>query len=266
MKKFCLILVLFSLPLWLSGCGAGVPGVDRPLRVATTSGPHAEILYAASEMAIEAGLAIDILEYADNLKANDLLVRGEVDANCFQPEPYFENLVADRQWPLVAVARTVIFPVALYSQKISRLADLPIGATVAIPNDPSGEARALLLLEKTGIITLRQGVGAKAAVIDIVANPRNIRLRQLDADLLPRRLGEFDLAAINSTFAAAAGLIPDRDALASEGADSPFAHIIAVQAKDKDSPAVATLVKAYRSDHVKNYIHRRFQGTVITSW
>lgn len=266
MKKLCLVLVLFTLPFWLGGCGAGDPGAGRPLRVATTTGPHAEILYAASEMAAKDGLTIEILEYADNQKANDLLVRGEADANSFQPQPYFESLIADRQWPLVAVARTVVFPVALYSQKITRLASLPVGATVAIPSDPAGEARALLLLEKAGIITLRQGVVAKAAIIDIVANPKNIRLRQLDADQLPRRLGEFDLAAINSTFAAAGGLIPVRDALASEGADSPFAHIIAVQAKDKDNPAIATLVKAYRSEHVKDYILRRFHGEVVPAW
>lgn len=266
MKKLWLVFVLVSLPLWLGGCGAGEPGAVRPLKVATTTGPHAELLYAARELAAADGLTVEILEYADNQKANDLLVRGEVDANSFQPQPYFDSLVADRQWSLVAVARTVVFPVALYSQKISRLADLPPGAIVAIPNDPAGEARALLLLEKAGVITLRAGVGAKAAVIDIVANPKNIRLRQLDADKLPGRLGEFDLVAIHSTFAVAAGLVPARDALACEGADSPFAHIIAVQAKDKDNPAVATLVKAYRSDHVKDYIGRRFQGAVVATW
>lgn len=266
MKRTYLVLVFLSALCWLSGCSIGDSGTARPLKVATTTGPHSELLYAAREMAAEAGLTIEILEYADNQKPNDLLVRGEVDANSFQPQPYFESLIADRQWPLVAVARTVIFPVALYSQKISRLADLPIGAIVAIPSDPAGEARALLLLEKAGIITLRQGVGAKAAILDIVANPKNIRLRQMDADQFPRHLGEFDLAAIHSTFATAAGLVPNRDALASEGADSPFAHIIAVQAKDKDNPAVAILVKAYQSDHVKNYMLRRFQGAAVPAW
>src|SRR4051794_7451556 len=123
MKKLCLALFLLSLALWLTGCSFGDPSA-KPLRVATTTGPHAELLYAAREMAAEDGLVIEILEYGDNLKPNELLARGEVDANSFQPQPYFENLIADRQWPLVAVARTVVFPIALYSQKITNLASL----------------------------------------------------------------------------------------------------------------------------------------------
>jgi D-methionine transport system substrate-binding protein len=266
MKKLYLYLLLLSLSLALTGCGFIAPAAGATLRVATTTGPHTELLYAAREVAAEDGLTIEILEYADNHKPNELLARGEVDANCFQPQPYFESVIADRQWPLIAVARTVVFPVALYSKKITNLAGLPNGATVAIPSDPAGGARALLLLEKAGLITLKAGVGTKADLIDIVANPKNLRFKELDAVQLPRRLGEFDLAAINSTFAAASGLVPARDALASEGAESPFAHIIAVQAKDKDNPAVAKLIKAYHSDHVRDYIGRRFQGAIVPAW
>lgn len=265
MKKLCLALLLFSLFLPLGGCGAGNPPAAT-LRVATTTGPHAEILYAVREAAAADGLTVKILEYGDNQKANELLARGEVDANCFQPGPYFESLKAERQWPLVAVARTVVFPVALYSKKVASLADLPAGARVAIPSDPASGGRALRLLEKTGLIALKPGIGIAPAVGDIVANPKNLRLAEIDQTRLAGLLGEFDLIAVGSTFATAGGLVPARDALASEGADSPYAHIIAVRAKDRDNPLVAKLIRAYHSAHVRDYIARRFQGAIIPAW
>jgi D-methionine transport system substrate-binding protein len=265
MKKTLLAIITLAAIAGLLA-GAFGTGVAKPLRVATTTGPHAELLYAASEMALKDGLEIKILEYDDNLKPNDLLLSGDADANCFQSLPYFESLVADRRLPLVAVAKTVVFPVALYSHKIVRLDDLPTGAAVAIPNDPVGGGRALLLLAKTGLITLRDGVGLQAALTDIVANPRRINFAEVDAADIARRLDEFDLAALGSIYAVAGGLVPDRDAIASEGADSPYPHIIAVQAKDRDDPAVKKLIAAYHSDHVKDYIRRRFQGAVVATW
>ena len=268
MKKSLLPIIVFAA---VAGLLAGVfgPAVHTggsKLKVATTSGPHAEILYAASEMAAKDALEIEILEYDDNLKPNALLLAGDVAANSFQSLPYFESVVADRRLPLVAVAKTVAFPVALYSKKIAHAADLPVMATVAIPNDPIGGGRALLLLEKTGLISLRPGTGLQAATTDIVANPRKISIIEVDAADIARRLPEFDLAALGSTYAVAGGLVLARDAIASEGGDSPFPHIIAVHAKDKDNPAVRTLIAAYHSDHVKDYIGRRFQGAVVATW
>lgn len=268
MKKSLLLIIIFiAIAILLVGVfGPAVHTSGKKLKVATTSGPHAELLYAASEMAAKDGLEIEILEYDDNLKPNALLLTGDVGANSFQSLPYFESIVADRRLPLVAVAKTVVFPVALYSKKIAHTADLPGGATVAIPNDPIGGGRALLLLEKTGLITLRADAGLQAATTDIVANPRKIRIVEVDAADIARRLAEFDLAALGSTYAVAGGLVPARDAIAIEGGDSPFPHIIAVHAKDKDNPAVKTLIAAYRSDHVKDYIGRRFQGAVVATW
>ncbi len=268
MKKFVLVLILAG---FLAGFFAGIhvpgsPSGGKTLKVATTTGPHAELLYAAGEIAAKKGVTLEILEYGDNMKPNDLLLSGDAGANSFQTLPYFESLVADRRLPLVAVAKTVVFPVALYSKKVDRLADLPPGATVAIPNDPVGGGRALLLLAKNRLITLRGGIGIEAAVTDIVANPGNIRIVELDAGEIGRRLAEFDLAAVGSVYAVAAGLVPAHDAIASEGADSPYPHIIAVRAADKDDPAVRVLVDAYRSDHVKDYMRRRFQGAVVATW
>ncbi|MDT8900193.1 MetQ/NlpA family ABC transporter substrate-binding protein [Anaeroselena agilis] len=266
MKKAKLAIIIAVAGLLAGVFGPAVHTNGKTLKVATTSGPHAEILYAAREMAARDGVTIEILEYDDNFKPNDLLLAGDVDANSFQALPYFDALVADRRLPLVSVAKTVVFPVALYSNKIARTADLPDGATVAIPNDPIGGGRALLLLAKAGVITLREDAGLQAATTDIVANPRRIRIIEVDAADIARRLAEFDLAALGSTYAVAGGLVPARDALVSEGADSPFPHIIAVRAADKDNPAVKALIAAYRSDHVKDYIGRRFQGAVVATW
>lgn len=268
MKKAVLLLIALGLIAGIIASGYGPDSVfgGQTLRVATTTGPHAEILYAASEMAVKDGLTIEILEYDDNLKPNDLLLAGDVDANSFQTLPYFSRLVADRRLPFVVAAKTVVFPVALYSRKVASMAALPPGAIVAVPNDPVGGGRALLLLAKVGLITLRGGIGLEAAVNDIAANPRGIKVVEVDAGDIVRRLAEFDLAAVGSVYAVAGGLVPDRDAIASEGADSPYPHIIAVQARDADSPAVRKLIAAYRSEHVKDYIRRRFQGAVVTTW
>lgn len=260
MKKLAFTLVLLVLAGLAAGCA------PKPLKVATTTGPHAELLYAAREMAARDGLVIEILEYDDNTKPNELLAAGEVDANSFQPLPYFEALVADRRLPLAVAAKTVVFPVALYSKKVRNLAELPAAATVAIPADPGGGGRALLLLEKTGLLTLLPGVGLKAAVTDIVANPRGLRIVEVHVPDIGPRLGDFDLVALGSTYAVAHGLVPARDALAAEGADSPHPHIIAVHVKDKDSAAVRKLIAAYQSDHVRDYMLRRFQGAVIPAW
>lgn len=268
MKKAATALTITSLIIAFLAFSYGsgsLPG-SKTLRVATTTGPHAEILYAAREIAAKDGLTIEILEYGDNVQPNDLLLKGKVDANSFQALPYLEGIVADRRLPLTAVAKTVVFPVALYSEKVTQITDLPAGATVAIPSDPGGGGRSLLLLAKVGLITLRDGAGLQAAVTDIVANPHNIRITEIDAGDIGRRMAEFDLVAIGSVYAAANGLVPARDAIASEGADSPYPHIIAVRSSDKDNPAVRKFIAAYHSDHVKNYIREHFQGAVVTAW
>lgn len=267
MKNAVLLIILLSiLGLLAGGYGRESAAGAQTLRVATTTGPHAEILYAAREAAAKDGLTIEIREYGDNLKANDLLLAGDVDANSFQTLPYFSDLVADRRLPFAVAAKTVVFPVALYSRKVASLADLAPGATVAIPNDPVGGGRALLLLQQVGLLTLSSGTGLEAAVTDIVANPRTIKIVETDAADIGRRLDEFDLAALGSVYATANGLVPDRDAIASEGPDAPYPHIIAVRAKDANSPAVQKLVAAYRSAHVKDFIKRRFQGAVVATW
>jgi D-methionine transport system substrate-binding protein len=194
------------------------------------------------------------------------LSQGDIDANSFQHQPYLDNMVKDRQYDLVNVAKTVIFPMAIYSKKIKALNELKPGATIAIPNDPTNGGRALMLLEKQGLIKLKPGTGFKAAAADIAENPKNFKIKELDAAQVPRSLEDVDLAAINTNYAMTAGLVPSKDSLAIEAGDSPYANIIAVKAKDKDNPVIAKFIKIYQSEEVKKFVNEHFKGSVVVAW
>jgi D-methionine transport system substrate-binding protein len=268
MKKISLILaIVLSLSALVSGCGnQSTAGTDKPLKVGVTAGPHAEIMDVVKKVAEKEGLKIEVVEFNDYVQPNVALNQGDIDANSFQHQPYLENMVQDRKYDIVTVAKTVVFPMGIYSKKIKNIADLKEGAIVAVPNDPTNGGRALLLLEKLGVIKLKPGAGLKAAVTDIVDNPKKVQIRELDAAQIPRSLDDIDLAAINTNYAMTAGLVPTRDSIALEDANSPYANIIAVRSKDKDNPAIAKLVKAYQSAEVKQFILEHFKGSVVTGW
>ncbi|MDR3566120.1 MAG: MetQ/NlpA family ABC transporter substrate-binding protein [Negativicutes bacterium] len=268
MKKAALLLViLFGLSALLTGCGGqSGPGGDKPLKVGVTAGPHAEIMDVVKKVAEKDGLKIQVVEFNDYIQPNVALNQGDIDVNSFQHQPYLDNMVKDRKYDLVSVAKTVIFPMGVYSKKVKEASALKTGAIVAIPNDPTNGGRALLLLEKLGIIKLKAGAGLTAAVTDISDNPKKLNIKELDAAQIPRSLDDVDMAAINTNYAITAGLVPVRDALAIEDANSPYANIIAVRSKDKDNAAVAKLVKAYQSDEVKQFIQEHFKGSVVAAW
>jgi D-methionine transport system substrate-binding protein len=223
-------------------------------------------MYAVKHAAEKDNLIIEVMEYTDYIQLNNMLARGEIDANSYQPGPYLDSMVQDRKYEITAVAKTVIFPLGIYSTKLSEVDSLPSGAAIAIPGDPTNGSRALLLLEKLGLVKLKPGAGLRAATTDIVENPKNLRIRELDAAKVSQSLNEVQLAVINANYAIAAGLNPAKDALLLEGADSPYASVLAVQTKYKDDPAVAKLIKAYHSDEVKQYILEHFQGLVVPAW
>ncbi len=260
---FLTFIVAFS--ALLAGCG-GKPAAEQKLRVGVTAGPHAEIMEAVKKVAEKDGLNIQIVEFNDYIQPNVALNQGDIDVNSFQHKPYLDHIVKDRNYELVSVANTVIFPMGLYSKKIKKLDELKDGAVVGMPNDPTNGARALLLLEKHGLLKLKPGVGAKASVADIVANPKNLKLKELDAALIPRSLDDFDIAGINTNYAMTAGLVPTKDALVLEDANSPYANIIATRAKDKEDPRVKKLIKAYYSPEVKKFVEEHFKGSVVTAW
>jgi len=273
-KSVALILCLIFVLALVAGCGgktepakpAAAPAADKPLKVGVTPGPHAQIMEVVKKVAEKDGLKIQIVEFSDYIQPNVALNQGDIDINSFQHLPYLENMVKDRKYDLVMLAKTFTFPMGIYSKKIKSIKDLKDGATVAIPNDPTNGGRALILFEKAGLIKLKPGLGHKASVVDIVENPRKFKIRELEAAQIPRTLEDMEIAAINTNYAMSAGLVPAKDALILEDSSSPYANILAVRSKDKDNPLYKKFLKAYQSEEVKKFVTEQFKGSVIVAW
>ncbi|WP_186105026.1 MetQ/NlpA family ABC transporter substrate-binding protein [Burkholderia gladioli] len=247
------------------GFGAARAAAET-IRVGVTAGPHAQVMEAVKKVAAAQGLEIRIVEFSDYVQPNAALAAGDLDANSYQHAPYLAAQVKDRGYRIVRVADTVTFPMGIYSKRIASLSALPKGARIAIPNDPTNGGRALLLLQKQGVIKLRDGAGLAATRFDIVGNLSGVKIVELDAAQIPRSLADVDAAVINTNFAMEAGLQPRRDAIAIESADGPYVNILAVREADRGKPWVAKLVAAYRSPEVKRYLEGKFGGAVIASW
>ncbi|MDT8899664.1 MetQ/NlpA family ABC transporter substrate-binding protein [Selenomonadales bacterium 4137-cl] len=272
MKKVASVVAIIGIVATLvAGCGgqkaaSPSPTEKKSIKVGVTAGPHAEIMETVKKIAAKDGLEIQIIEFSDYITPNVALSQGDIDANSYQHQPFLDNQVKDRKYKIVSIGKTVIFPMGVYSKKIKNLADVKNGATVAIPNDPSNGGRALLLLEKANLIELKPEAGIKATVADITANPKSIKIKEIDAAQIPRSLDDVDVAAINTNYAILAGLVPTKDALAIENADSPYANVIAVRTKDKDNAAFQKLLKAYHSAEVKHWIEEKYKGTFVPTW
>jgi D-methionine transport system substrate-binding protein len=238
----------------------------QTIRVGVTAGPHAEVLDVVKKVAAERGLEIKVVEFTDYVFPNQALANKDLEANSFQHEPYLNNQIAKTGWKLVKVAYTMASPMGFYSKKVKSFADVPEGATVAIPNDPTNGARSLQILATNGVIKLRDPTSVTAGIIDISDNPKKLKFVEIDAAQLPRSLPDVDAASINNNYAVQAGLDPVHDTLLKEPLDSPWVNIIAVREDDKDKPWVKQLVDAYHSDQVKQFILTRFKGAYVPSW
>lgn len=236
------------------------------IKVGVTPGEHAEILEQIVPLAAAKGLNIDVVEFSDYVVPNTALADGDLHANSFQHVPFLENQIKDRGFDLVVVAKTITTPMGVYSSKLKSLGELPEGANVAIPNDPTNGGRALLVLADEGVITVNPDAGLVPTVLDITENPKNLKFRELDAAQLPRALEDADAAVINTNFALAAGISPREDSIAMEKADSPYANVIAVRKGDEGAPWVKTLVEVYHSPEIKEYIETKYEGAVIPAW
>lgn len=243
--------------------GAPALAQDKPLKVGVTAGPHAQIFEQVKKVAEKDGLKIQIVEFSDYVQPNAALAAGDLDANSYQHKPYLDNQIKDRGYKFVSVGYTVNFPIGIYSRKVKSLKDLPEGAKVGIPNDPTNGGRVLLVLQDQGLIKLKPEAGLKATPLDVTGNPKKLRFVELDAAQLPRSLDDLDASAINTNYAIGAGLHPGKDAIAQESAKSPYVNLIAVREADKDKPWVARLVKAYQSPEVKQFIQTEFKGAVV---
>ncbi|SET29336.1 MetQ/NlpA family ABC transporter substrate-binding protein [Paracoccus homiensis] len=236
------------------------------IKVGVSPGEHAEIMEEVAKVAETKGLNIDVVEFSDYVVPNQALADGDLQANSFQHRPYLENQMKDRGFDLAEIATTITTPMGIYSDKIEDLADLPEGAKVAIPNDPTNGGRALLLLQELDLITLADGSGLVPSPLDVTENSKDLSFLELDAAQLPRALADADIAIINTNYALASGLNPEDDAIAMEKADSPYVNIIVVREGDQDEPWVKPLIEAYHSPEVKAYIEDKYQSAVLTSW
>ena len=238
----------------------------QTVRIGATPGPHAQILEAVKPVAAKRGLDIKVVEFSDYVVPNAALAAGEIDANSFQHAPYLYNQKADRGYKIEPVARTVNFPIGVYSRKHKSFDQVPSGATVAIPNDPTNGGRALLLLQDKGVLKLRADVGFKPTIADIVENPRRLKFVEIDAAQAPRVLDDVAAVVVNTNYATQAGLNPVRDAILREDPKGPYVNLIAVRAEDKDKPWVKALVESYHSPEVKAFVEETFGGAVLAGW
>lgn len=242
-------------------------GEPVTLKVGATAVPHAEILEEVVKPLLEQeGIELDVVVYEDYVQPNLNLQDGEIDANYFQHIPYLEQMVSERNLNLVPLVGVHIEPMGVYSKKISSLDELQDGATVTIPDDPTNGGRALLLLEKAGLIQLKEEAGIEATVSDIAYNPKNLDIKTLEAAMLPRTLEDADIAVINTNYALQADLVPTEDALFIEESDSPYVNILVVREEDKDNEHLAKLAQALISDEVKAYIEEKYQGAVVPAF
>jgi D-methionine transport system substrate-binding protein len=244
-----------------------VAALAETIKFGVTAGPHAQIAEAIVPVAKAKGLDIQIVEFSDGALIDPATNDGDLDANGFQHTPYLDRQNTDRGLNLVSIAgKTVLLPMAGYSKKYKSVTELPEGAQVTIPNDPSNAGRALKLLEAGGLLKLTPGVTFNATELDIIENPKNIKIIPLETAQLPRSLEDVDFSVITSHFALSAGLNPSKDGLLIEDQLSEYFCLIAVAEKNKNAPWVKTLVEAYKSPEVKAFIDTKFEGNVIAGW
>ena len=239
----------------------------KTLKVGATAVPHAEILEQAKPLLAKEGIDLQIVEFNDYVQPNLALNDKELDANYFQHEPYLKNFIDEhKEVKLVNAAGVHIEPMGIYSHKVKKLDELQDGASIAIPNDPTNGGRSLLLLEKAGLLKLKDGVGEKATVQDIVENPKNLKFQEVEAAQVPRTLDDVDAAIINSNFAMQVPLDPTKDALFIEDSTSPYVNIIAVREGDENRPEIQALIKVLHSDEIKNFINEKYKGAVVPAF
>lgn len=242
------------------------PAELTELTVGASPAPHAEILEAARPVLEEKGYALKIVEYTDYVQPNLALEAGDLDANYFQHYPYLEQFNAKNGTKLASAGKIHYEPFGIYGGKTAALEELPEGAKVAVPNDATNEARALLLLEAQGLIKLTEGVGLNATKIDIVENEKNLEILEIEAAQLPRSLQDVDIAVINGNYAIDAGLKVS-DALAVEASDSvaadTYGNVVAVREGQEGDEAVQALLEALTSDTVKSFMETTYEGAVV---
>lgn len=258
--------IFFSLCLTLTLLGCGGKKTDpNTLIVGTMAGPESEIVAVAQNIAQNKyGLTIKIIEFSDYNLPNAALQDGTLDVNIFQHQPYLEDAIHAHHYTLESVGKTFLYPMAIYSNKIKSLSELPQGAIIAIPNDPSNEARALLLLQEAKLIKLKKQ--NSSALFDIRSNPNHYQFREIDAAQLPRVLPDVDIAVINTNFAIPAGLHPNRNGLFVEKKTSPYANLIVIRKNSTKKTQINHFVEALHSPEVTTKAQEVFSDAALPAW
>ena len=270
MKKL-LTLVLALTTLALVGCGGGADNAgaksEKVVKVGASPVPHAEILEVVKPELAKEGIKLEIVEFNDYVQPNLATNDKEIDANFLQHEPYLKNFVTEHpELKLANVLGVHVEPMGIYSHKVKNINEVKDGAQVSIPSDPTNGGRALLLLERAGLLKLKDGVGAAATVQDVVDNPKKLQFKEIEAPQLPRTLDDVDISVINTNWAMQADLVPTRDALFMEDKTSPYVNILVVRQGDENRPEIQALMKALHSEAVKNFINEKYKGAIIPAF
>jgi D-methionine transport system substrate-binding protein len=247
--------------LFIASLFSSFPAVA--LKVGVTAGPHADIVRKISELAKKQCFTIDVIEFNDFILPNEALNAGDIDLNSFQHEQYLNEQIETRKYKLKAVAKTVVMPLGLYSTKLKSLDDLPKGAKIIIPNDPTNGGRALKLLAKNGVIAVKDV--ANPSILDITSNSKNLSFIEIEAALVPRSLSDVDAAITNTDWILQSGGDP-KSAIVHEDKDAPYVNVIVVRTEDEAKDDVLKFVKLYHSQEIRDFIESTYKGAVIPAW
>lgn len=240
---------------------------DKHLKIGIVGGEDEEVWAVAAEQAKAKGLDLELVVFNDYTQPNEALQNGEIDANAFQHKPYLDAQIAGNGYTITPVGLTAVWPIGLYSKKYKTVAELPEGAILGVPNDPSNAGRALNLLAAQGLITLKPDAGILATVADITDNPKHLEIKELDAGVVGRAIDDLDAAVVNTDWALKSGLDADKDRIAQEAVENnPYSNFIAVRTDRKDEAWVKDLVGAYQNEAVKAKFDAVYKGTGLTAW
>jgi D-methionine transport system substrate-binding protein len=249
----------------LIGCHSHKEANDV-VKVGIIDGPDTVLWEAAQKNALQKyGLHIELVKFSDYVLPNEALNSGDIDANAFQHVPFLDEQIKSRGYKLIPIAKTFVYPIAMYSQKIKSIKQLKTGDTIAIPNDPSNEARALLLLQQGHLVTLRKNADINATPADIASNPKKLVIKEIDAAQLPRVLPDVTAAIINNDYAGPAGLTP-KTALLIENANSPYINVIVIRPNEKGKKKITEMIAAFQTPEVKALSKKISHGNAIAGW
>lgn len=257
------IAIMVSVVFLTVGCG-GTKETVKEIRLGATAGPHAEVAEAVAKEAGKQGLKVKVVEFSDYVTPNQALADGDLELNSYQHEPFLKNFNNEKGTDLSPIGTTILMRMGIYSDKVHDVKSVPDGAKVAIPNDPTNGGRGLVLLEKAGLIKLREGVGFKATVQDVAENPRHLQFVELEAAQLPRSLSDVDIAAITMNYVMSGGLDVEKQGIFLEDKSEPLAvMVLAARTKDKDKPEYKKIADIFHSNAVKAFIAEQYKGTIV---